>query len=213
MNIYDLEPHLRKETDIPRHNRFYQAKIDSRGLKSGEKDFTKLPNLYVLMILNFDPFGKERMVYTIRNQCEEEPELEYEDGLTFYYFYTGGTYGGNEALKAMLTYMQDSREENATNQATTKLHSYVSRVKILPEVRNAYMKWDEYIYDVREDAVIETLVQSIQDVLEDYGDIPESVKERLSETIDRKVLKRWLKLAARVNSMEEFEDAISSGKA
>ena len=209
MNIYDMEPHLYKGMDIPRHNRFYQAKIDSRGLRSGEKDFSKLPNLYVLMILSFDPFGKDRMVYTIRNQCEEEPELEYEDGLRFYYFYTGGTYGGNEAIRAMLTYMQDSRAENVTDQATTALHSYVSRVKLLPEVRDAYMKWDEFIYymkkEEREKAVIDTMVQGIQDILEEYGDIPEHVKSRLSETDDKEILKKWIKLSAKVNSIEEFE--------
>lgn len=212
MNIYDMEPHLQRDTDIPRHNRFYQAKIDSRGLRSGEKDFSKLPNLYVLMILNVDPFGKDRMIYTIRNRCEEEPELEYEDGLRFYYFYTGGTYGGNEALKAMLTYMQDSRAENAIDQTTAKLHDYVSRAKISPEVRDAYMRWEEIIYyerkEEREEAVIDTMVEGIQDILEEYGDIPEHIVNRLKEIRDKEILRKWHKLAAKVNSIEEFEKEI-----
>ncbi|MDE6739077.1 MAG: hypothetical protein K2K07_08280 [Lachnospiraceae bacterium] len=138
-----------------------------------------------------------------------EPELEYEDGLRFYYFYAGGTYGGNEAIRAMLTYMQDSRAENVTDQATAELHSYVSRVKLLPEVRDAYMKWDEYIYymqkEEREKAAIDTMVQDILDILEEYGDIPEHVKSRLGETDDKEILKKWLKLSAKVNSIEEFE--------
>ena len=130
MNIYDMEPHLYKGMDIPRHNRFYQAKIDSR-------------------------------------------------------------------------------EENVTDWATTELHSYVSRVKLLPEVRDAYMKWDEYIYymqkEEREKAAIDTMVQNIQDILEEYGGIPEHVKSRLVETDDKEILKKWLKLSAKVNSIEEFE--------
>lgn len=213
MNIYDMEPHLQKNMDLPRHNRFYQAKIDSRGLKSGEKDFTKLPNLYVIMILNSDPFGRDRMVYTVRNKCEEEPNLEYEDGLKFCYFYTGGTQGGNAALKAMLTYMQDSREENVTDEATRELHSYVSRAKIMPEVKNAYMTLGELLYyanmEEREEAVIDTMVQDIQDLLEDYGDIPEHVVMCLKETKDKDTLKRWHKLAAKSNSIEEFEAALT----
>lgn len=32
LNVYDIESHLQKETDFPRHNRFYQAKIDGRYL-------------------------------------------------------------------------------------------------------------------------------------------------------------------------------------
>ena len=181
MNVYDMEPHLQKNMDLPRHNRFYQAKIDSKGLKSGEKNFAKLPNLYIITILNFDPFGKGRMVYTVRNKCEEDPDLEYEDGLKFCYFYTGGTQGGNATIKSVLTYMQNSREENVTDEATRELHGYVSRMKILPEVKNAYMR------------------------LEDYGDVPESVKERLAETNDKETLKKWHKIAAKSNSIEEFE--------
>ena len=59
LNVYDVEPHLRKEKYFPRHNRFYQAKIDSRYIRSGEKDFKNLPNLFVLTITEYDPFGKE----------------------------------------------------------------------------------------------------------------------------------------------------------
>ena len=57
MKIYDIEPHLVEGTDLPRHNRFYQALSDSSNLKSGETDYKNLPNLYILMILNKDPFG------------------------------------------------------------------------------------------------------------------------------------------------------------
>ena len=208
MNIYDMEPHLQKNMDLPRHNRFYQAKIDSRGLKSGEKNFTKLPNLYIITILNFDPFGKDRMVYTVRNKCEEDPDLEYEDGLRFCYFYTGGTQGGNSTIKSVLTYMQDSRGENVTDETTAELHDYVSRAKVSPEVRNAYMRLEDYIYYQREDAVIDTMIQDIQDLLEDYGDIPEHVMKRLMETNDKDKLRKLHKLAAKSNSIEEFEAAL-----
>ena len=88
LNVYDIESHLQKETDLPRHNRFYQAKMDGRYLKSGEKNFNNMPNLYVITITDYDPFGKDYMVYTVHNKCEEEPDLEYDDGLKFYYFKT-----------------------------------------------------------------------------------------------------------------------------
>lgn len=206
MNIYDMEPHLRNDLNLPRHNRFYQARIDSRGLKSGEKDFIHLPNLYILSILNFDPFGKDHMVYTIRNRCEEVPELEYDDGLRFYYFYTGGTKGGNRQLRAMLTYMQDSREENAVDEATREVHDYVNRVKVRPEVRDAYMTLEEYIFYERKDEAIDTRVEAILELLEEYGEIPEKVRQRLGETRDIDTLKKWHKLAAKVRSVAEFEE-------
>ena len=209
MSLPAAAPNLRNDLNLPKHNRFYQAKIDSRGLRSGERDFTKLPNLYILTILNYDPFGRDYMMYTIRNQCEELPDLKYEDGLRFYYFYTGGKKGGNERLRTLLTYIQDSRTENATDAATKELHDYVSRAKILPEVKQAYMTFEDFIYYERKDAAKANKKNDILELLEDYGNIPESLKERLQETDDPDVLKKWHKLAAKANSIEEFAEKIS----
>ena len=208
--IHSLAPHLRGiRMDVEVEE---LGELEGRGLKSGEKNFARLPNLYIITILNFDPFGRDRMVYTVRDKCEEDPELEYEDGLKFCYYYTRGTQGGNAALKALLTYMQDSREENVTDEVTAELHSYVSRMKILPEVKNAYMTLDELLYyaniEEREEAVIDTMIQAIQDLLEDYGDIPERVMKCLRETKDKDILKKWHKLAAKANSIEAFEAAL-----
>lgn len=152
VNVYDVEPNKRDDIDIVKHNRYYQAKIDSRNLQSGEKDFVRLPNLFVMMITNYDPFGYGYMLYTVHNRCDEVPELEYEDGLRFLYFNTTGTKGGSEALKRMLAYIQDSKSQNATDDATQRLHDIVSQVKESPEVRDAYMMWEEKIFYERRDA-------------------------------------------------------------
>lgn len=40
---------------LPRHNRFYQARSDSRHLKRGVNDFSTMPNLFVITILNSAP--------------------------------------------------------------------------------------------------------------------------------------------------------------
>ena len=98
------------------------------------------------MILDKDPFGYDYMMYRIRNKCEEVDELDYEDGLWFYYFYTGGNKGGNDQIKTMLRYIRNSREENATDSATKKIHKLAEKAKIHPEVRKSYMLWEEYVY-------------------------------------------------------------------
>ncbi|MDO4333915.1 MAG: hypothetical protein Q4C58_14700 [Eubacteriales bacterium] len=48
-------------------------------------------------------------------------------------------------------------------------------------------------------------MESVLELLEDYGEIPQCVKNRLYATKDADTLKRWHKLAARVASIEEFE--------
>lgn len=212
-NVYDFEPHKQKNLDLPRHNRFYQAKIDSRSMKRGEKNFLKIPDLYVITITNFDPFGYDYMMYTVKNACVEIPELHYEDGVQFVYFNTRGRRGGSEAIQSMLTYMQESNAEHVVDEATKEVHSYVSRIKNMEEVREGYMTFGDLIDMEREEAAKEaadtatqkTRIMDILELLEECGEVPESLHGKIEAEADIEILKKWLKLAARVDSIEEFQ--------
>lgn len=175
-------------------------------MRSGERNFNNMPELFVVTILSYDPFGYDYMMYTVRNRCMEIQELEYEDGLRFIYFYTGGTKGGSKEIKTLLHYLQDSTAANATDAATCELHDYVSRVKTMPEVRESYMTFDDYIYFQRKDERMDTKVQDILELLEDYGVIPEWLREKLKKIDNMDLLKKYHKLAARVGSIEEFAE-------
>lgn len=165
-NIYDLEPHKKKDKNLPRRSRFYQAKIDSRQLKSGGKDFSKLPDLYVIIILDYDPFGYDYMQYSIHNTCGEVAELEYNDGLYFYYFYPKGKKGGSTEIKNLLEYILNSREENVVDETTRKIHEFIEKIRHRQEMEEAYMTWDEYIYcerqEEREEVTRETAIKLIK---------------------------------------------------
>lgn len=222
VNIYDLEPNLRKRVHLPRHNRFYQAKIDARHLKSGEDDFLKLPNLYVITITNYDPFGYGYMMYRIKNQCMEVSDLCYDDGLEFIYFYTGGSKGGNEGIRTMLNYFQNSRKENATDKATEELNEIVEQVRNLPEVRNEYMTLGDIIDCEREEAAEEaaakaseetlkkTLISCILTYFKKQGDIPAGLQEKLEETGNTSQLQSWYELALETKEVTEFMKLIES---
>ena len=70
------------------------------------------------------------------------------------------------------------------------------------------MKWDAMIHYERQDAKIEGKIEGkIEDVFEllsEHGEIPEQLREKIlqEENIDK--VKEWVKLAAKVNSVEEF---------
>lgn len=214
-NVYDLEPHLQKNLHLPKHNRFYQAKIDSRYMKRGHDDFSGMPDLFVITILNFDPFGYDYMMYTFENRCTEVDELKYEDGLKFIYFYTNGTKGGSKNLKTMLQYLQHSTADNATDDSTKELHDYVCRVKTAPEIKEDYMRFEELIDWERAEAAEQatqkatqnTKIQDILELLEDYGEIPDALTERLRQSNDE-ALKKYHKLAAKADSIEAFMEML-----
>lgn len=135
--VYDMEPDQKDSaTDkkaLPRRVRFYHGKIVARSLNSGV-DYDGLKNVVVIMILPYDPFGLKRMVYTVKNKCIEEPEMEYEDGASTLFLYTKGKKGVlNESLKQMLRYMEESTYENAVNDDLKEVHKMVEIVKIDPE--------------------------------------------------------------------------------
>ncbi len=142
--VYDVEPDRKTDAEsleaLPLRVRFYHAKIDSKSLKSGE-DYHSLKRVCVIMIMPDDPFRENRMVYTIRNMCEEVPSMPYEDGARTIFLYTKGTKGNPpEKLRQFLHYMEDTKEENAVNETLLHIHEMVKTVKQDEEVSLEYMK-------------------------------------------------------------------------
>lgn len=136
--VYDIEPDLKDSSAdkkaLPRRIRFYHGKIAARSLNSGA-DYNTLKNVVVIMIMPYDPFGLNRMAYTIKNKCVEVPEMEYEDGASTLFFYTKGTAGiPSEAVKQLLHYMEDTTYENAVNEELREIHRMVENVKKDSEV-------------------------------------------------------------------------------
>ena len=142
VSIYDLEPDKNDKAKyiaaFPQRIRFYHAIIDSRSLKSGE-DFGKLKRVYVIFICNYDPFGYDRVKYTIRNMCVEEPEMPYDDGAQTTVLYTKGD-DISEELRQFLKYMENTTQTNAVNDTLKDIQKMVDIVKRDGEVSLSYMK-------------------------------------------------------------------------
>lgn len=144
-SVYDIEPHVGNDSDFPRLLRFRQAKIDSRYMKSGDNDFSHLPNLYVILISDYDPFKMDYMLYTIQNACKEIPNLEYEDGLKYLYFNTKGEKGGSSVIRNVLEYMRNSHDKAVVDSTTEELDRYVQNVRLDPSIRGTYMTFGDKI--------------------------------------------------------------------
>ena len=146
--IYDVEPdHNHKTAEIkafPKRARFYHAMIDRRSLKAGE-NFGKMKKVYVIFICDYDPFGYDRALYTIKNRCLEEPELPYEDDAETWVLYTRGKKGNiSESLRQLLSYMENTNQNNAINEDLRDIQQMVDQVKRDGEVSLRYMKWFEH---------------------------------------------------------------------
>ena len=218
--LFDVEPDQNdsraEKESLPRRVRFYHAKIDAGNLAAGE-DYGKLRNVVVIFITTYDPFDRDRMVYTIRNCCVEEPDLPYEDGAETLFLYTKGTKGDPpRELRELLQYMEDSTEENARLEELKTLHRMVTEVKRDGEVGFAYMKSFEREQRVREEARLEGLTEGLSEgkaealltVLGCKGEVPEALRSKILSEKDLNLLNDWFLRAISCESVEEFATAL-----
>ena len=182
-DIYDIEPNNDYEKDtLPKRMRYYHGLIDTKHLNAGV-DYEQLPRVSIIVILPYDPFGQKRMVYTIKNQCVEDPSVSYEDGARKIFLYTKGTEGNpSQSLRDMLKYMEDTRLENVTNEDIHRIHEFVEKAKHRKEVGINYMKmWEERRLIQREalaEGRAEGRAESIGVVIETCQDLHETKEYR-----------------------------------
>lgn len=136
--------------------------------------------------------------------------MPYEDGAVTIFLYTKGIHGVvSKELRQFLTYMEDTTKENACNDDLQEIHRMVEQIKRSEEVELSYMSMYEEYRMVRDDAKMEMIQGDILDLLEELGEIPVALMKTVREQEEMRILKKWHKLSAKADSIEEFEKQIS----
>ena len=171
LRLFDIEPNNYYEPDLPRRSRFYQSLIDSQLLPT-DTPFRKLPDIFMIWILPYDPFGDDRMIYTVKNMVVENNQIVYNDGSTKLFLYTKGTKGGSKELKDLLTYMEHTTFANAVDSDLKEIQEIVDNVKADSRERERFMTLQEMIYyekrDSREAGYQAGLIEGIKGVITAY---------------------------------------------
>ena len=218
--IYDLEPNKIVGSEEKRA-RLYHSIIDANITKSNSK-YDELYDVYVILLLPYDPFGLSRMMYTIRQQCIEEPAMPYNDGATTIFLNAYGTKDiPSKKLSDMLKYLVDSSEDNAVNPELIKLHNMTKVIKDNSMIEVKYMQsWEEKEYYKQQGIKIGlekgisqgisqgkliSLAETILEELITYGDVDEELKNTIKTEEDISILKSWCKLSMTVCSIDEFK--------
>ena len=122
-----------------RRSRYYHSLVDSHIFETG-KPYSELPNVIIIMILPYDPFGLDRMMYTIENRCIEEPEMDYHDGAKTIYLYTRGRKNiPRKSLKDMLLFVEKSTSENAISSELSDVMEMMDSIKHNAKIGVKYM--------------------------------------------------------------------------
>lgn len=106
--LYNVEIQVGSRNNHERRIRYYHAAIDWSFLSKG-KDYSKLPDLYMIFISEFDPFKKNKVHYKIKHYVEDA-DLEYDNGIYIHYFNTAVTDG--TFLSELMQYLKLSDPNN-----------------------------------------------------------------------------------------------------
>ena len=201
---YNVEAQNDQRRNLAKRSRYHQAEMDVASLKPGD-DFNDLKPGYVIFICTFDPFGKGLYRYTFEERCLE-CDMGLGDGTRKIFLNTRGKVDENvpKELVHFLKYMEQSTDEyvsQLTEESIIKLHEKVTELKTWRRLEARYMTVEELLKEQETKGKQEDILE----LLEEYGAIPEHIREAVWSQWNLTVLKRWLKLAARAGSIEQFE--------
>lgn len=95
--------------------------------------------------------------------------------------------------------------EELTEESIIQLHEKVTGMKQWRELEIRYMAFEELLRGRERKGKSEGKAEGIIELLEDWGMVPQELKEIIMLERDLEILKHWLKLAASVYSVEDFQ--------
>ena len=192
--IIDIEMQTSKENqDFGKRTRYYQGLIDLNTLNKGES-YRKLKESCIIFVCTFDPFDRSRMIYTFRNACVEDSNLNLNDGTTKIFLNATGKIGNLDSdIESFLRYVNSG---NVRGEFTNRVDEKLRELKEREEIGVEYMTLDVMLQDVRDEAFdkgfdngqfikeldnLRRLMKKMNMTLEeamDFSDIPEDERSK-----------------------------------
>ena len=221
---YNVEMQVAKKAELGKRVRYYHGQIDMELLLSGS-DYTELPEVYVIFICDFDPFGKKKYRYTFTKQCEEEPGAQLQEGCKSIFLSTRGENYREVPgeLVSFLNFVKADLSESETDfedDFVEKFQNTIRRIKSNREMEERFMIFEEMLRDERAEGKAEgiaegkaegiaegkteAVLEMLLELMNDLGEIPDELRNRITSEKDLETLKKWLRLAAISESLDEF---------
>lgn len=217
---YNVEMQAVKKAALGKRTRYYQSQIDMDLLLSGA-EYSELPDTYVIFICDFDPFGQGKYCYTYKSRCLETKSADLQDGRTCIFLSTYGTNADDipEEMERFLHYVKADLKESTRDfgdEYVRSLQKSVQEIKENREMEESFMIWHEMLSEERAEGKAEGKAEgraegkaegkaeAIIELLAEIAPVPEKIRQRVMNETDVALLTKWLKLAAKSKSMEQF---------
>ncbi|GAB5616290.1 Rpn family recombination-promoting nuclease/putative transposase [Faecalimonas canis] len=205
---YNVEMQVSSQSSLGLRSRYYQSQMDMEMLLSGS-EYAELPNSYVIFICDFDPFGEKKYKYTFQMECKETKKVRLQDKRNIVFLSTKGR-NDEEVPKELIRFLKfveaDLKESqnDFQDEYVRKLQEFVKHIKQNREMEEKYMLFEELLKDERKEGENAGMVKSLIMFLENFGEVPEELKEKFFKERDQEVLKCRIQTAAKSKSLDEF---------
>ena len=191
---YNVEMQVKKKTALGKRSRYYHSQMVMEALASGE-DYETLPDTFVIFVCDFDPFGEHLYCYTFGNECREKKvpaELV-------------------RFLKFVTADLEES-EEDFQDKLVKRFQETIHNIKADREMGERYMIFEEMLREEKQEGRQEGLLEGrieatregIFELLEDLGEVPDKLRDRMEALEELGDLKFLFKLAVKADSIQNF---------
>lgn len=219
---YNVEMQMLSKPALNKRARYYRSQMDM-DLLAGGWEYEELPETYIIFICDFDPFGKGYYRYRFVNQCLEDDGLQLKDGTHTIFLNTCGK-KEQDVPKELIDFLHyvgsdlKASEQDFCNDYIRQLQRAVKNVKQSREMEERFMTLEEMLREERKESfekgvaqgkvegIAQGLISSILCVLEQKGNVPQALQEHIERESDLQVMRRWLVLSAKVETLRQFEE-------
>ena len=136
--VYNIEMQLINYKNLAKRARYYQAMIDS-SLLLKNTDYNLLNKSFIIFICPFKLFDEARQIYTFKNFCEENKNIQLEDEATKIFISTKNKKEKklNANLEAFLEYVNGKMPDNSFVKEIDETIKYIKKDE---KERDKYMK-------------------------------------------------------------------------
>ena len=180
LNHKSIESH-----ELPKRSRFYQSSIDIDFLDKGNS-YRRLPESNVIFICTFDPFKLGKSVYTFKERCSENSEIELKDGTSKIFY--NCTYTGDDLPEAIREYYDYVITGKSRGALTQRINEAVEIGRKNEIWRTQYMKELVLLQDAKEEGREEGKADAIEKLAGHYMAEDSTLSKDKALEMARKIL-------------------------
>lgn len=188
--VYDIEMQTTVNKDIPKRSRYYQGMIDLNLISRGA-EYSELKESFVVFICLEDLFNRNKSIYTFKNVCIEDKDLELQDETTKVFINANGS--RNNLTNSQIAFLDYISGKEPTDEFTNRINLELSKAQSREEWRLEYMTLLQRDREKFAEGKAEGKLEDIQNLMENLNlsaekamkalGIPESEYEKYKEML------------------------------